>query len=223
MKWHRLAACVVGLVCLAARADDQEEERSLDGLGRLSVLAGYRWAPNEYFYSQAGSLGNPVTRKSRGGPQAAFSFGYGATSFVEGSVDLFFGYETFHLQGLETFNSFSYGALFGARFCKMDWPVHGLAPHVGFQAGPVLGIVNSNTYKNRETLGTGYSFDAGLSLRLNDRFGFTFDARYLVARSYVSGISGVNVGGVFVSLGFNVYFAGQSNRSPTSDLITPPE
>jgi hypothetical protein len=200
-----------------------EDERTLDGLGRFGIQAGYRWTPNDYFYEQSAKAGYPLAHKSPGGGAVAIGFGYGATSFAEGAVDIFINYEQLHLHNTETFNSTSYGALFGARFGKMDWPVRNLFPYVGFQAGPVLGIVNSNSYQNGERLTTGYLAVAGLAWRIGDKFALVLDVRYLVARSYVTGIGGVNVGGLLVTLGVTTYFAGQSNKAPNSDLITPIE
>jgi len=219
-SFTRLLAALLALVCLPAFAED---ERSVDGLGRVSVQAGYRWVPNVYFAQQAGAAGYPMPHHSPGGPQGSLSFGYGATQFIEGTIDLFIGYEQLKLANLDPFDAYSYGALFGARAVAMDWPFHGLAPYVGVQVGPLLGVVDSKTYPNHETVTTGYSFQAGATLRFGDRFGLDLSVRYLVGRSYVTGISGVNVGGLLVSLGLNVYFAGPPNKNPTSDLIPPQE
>jgi hypothetical protein len=218
-----VGAVLVACVAFAAPTVLPEEERTLDGLGRIGLQLGYRWVPNNYFYGKAGEAGYPLDYRSPGGGAAAIGFGYGATSFVEGAVDIFINYEQLHLKNTEALNSTSYGALFGARFGKMDFPVHNLYPYLGFQVGPVLGIVNSDNYKNGERLTTGYMGVAGLTWRVTERIALVFDVRYLLARSYVTGISGVNVGGLMVTLGFTTYFAGQSNKPPNSDLITPIE
>lgn len=222
-RWVCLLAVLLACATSAAPTLYSEEERSLDGLGRIGLQLGYRWTANNYFYGKAAEAGYPLDFKSPGGGAATIGFGYGATSFVEGAVDIFINYEQLHLKNTEAFNSTSYGALFGARFGKMDWPVKNLYPYIGFQAGPVLGIVNSNSYKNGERLSTGYLAVAGLAWRFNEKFALIFDVRYLIARSYVTGIGGVNVGGLMATVGFTTYFAGQSNKPPNSDLITPIE
>ncbi len=198
---------LLSALLLSAAVAHADGARSIDGIGRITVQGGYRWTPNNYFNEKASAAGHPVTRASPGGPQVSASFGYGATDFIEGTIDLIFGYESFTLKNLEPFNSFTYGALLGVRFAKMDFPIRGLLPHVGAQMGPILGFVSSPSNDNQERLTTGYSFNAGLSWRFTERFGLTFDTRFLVARAYVNGISGINVGGLFFSLGFTVFFA----------------
>lgn len=191
----------------APYANNPYGPRTLDGMGRIAVMGGYRWTPNNHFQGRAAEHGYTVL-PSPGGGQFAASFGYGALDWIEVTIDLFGGWEMLRFSdpALEPLTSVSYGALLGARIAKMDWPVRNLMPHLGVQFGPTLVLVNSPQFTNPERLLTGYSFNAGLSYRLNDRFGITFDARLLIARAQFSDIGQVNAGGGWFSLGLEIYF-----------------
>lgn len=205
----------VALLLLAAAA--QAEPGSIEGVGRIQVSAGYRWTPNWYFTGKAAEAGTPVVRASIGGPQATASFGYGATSWLEGTIDVLGAIESFELSGYLPFTSSTYGALLGIRVARLDVWVPGLVPHAGVQVGPMLSTVSSATLPGTEHLQLGYSVNGGLTWRFSERFGLTLDVRWLYARIYVDGISGINVGGVWFSLGLTTFFA----PAPKRDLDVP--
>ncbi|HEY0882340.1 MAG TPA: hypothetical protein VGD87_12445, partial [Archangium sp.] len=61
------------------------------------------------------------------------------------------------------------------------------------------------------------SAGGGLTWRITDRYGLTLDVRYMFARSAIWPISGINVGGVWFGLSFNIFFP----PAPKRDLDVP--
>jgi opacity protein-like surface antigen len=184
----------------------------IDGVGRISVVAGWKLTPNDYFFARAEEQGYPLAWRGHGGPQGGASFGYGATSFIEASIDLFIGYDRFTVAGFQPINAYTYGALLGVRFTFMDLLLPGLAPFVGVGVGPTLGYVVSPGTDPVEKLITGVAGTAGVTYRVSDRIGISLEYRFLYARGmWIT--SGVNVGGSWFSLGVVVYFPKSSTAS----------
>lgn len=208
-------ACAAAVLFTASAA--RAESRSIEGWGRISITGGYRWVPNWYFADKAAQAGSPMLKASPGGPQGGASFGYGAFPFTEIAIDLLFGYETFELEGLQPFSSVTYGGLLGPRFTRMDVLFKGFAPYIGAQFGPVLSSLTSPSLPQGEKLIGAVAVNGGFNYRFADRFAFTLDVRWLLARNFVAPIAGANVGGLFVSAGFTIYFA----PSPKQDLDVP--
>jgi hypothetical protein len=197
-------------VCLAANASP----RSADGMGRVTVGGGFRWVPNDYFAQRAQAAGFDLLPKPLLSPQGTASFGYGATELIEVSIDLLAGFERFSLLNKpEAYSSLTYGALIGARLVKVDFLVRGLIPYVGAQFGPMLTTVTTPSDPRPEKVITGYAVNAGVTWLFIDRFGLSLDVRWLWARSYADNISGINVGGLFVSLGVTIVFPSSGNQS----------
>lgn len=194
-----------------------QADSSIEGWGRVSVFGGWRWVPNWFFADKAAEAGTPMLKASPGGPQGGASFGYGALPFVEVAIDLFIGYETFELSGLQPFSSVSYGGLLGARFTRMDVLFPGFAPYLGVQAGPMLASVTSNSAPQPEKLLGAVSVNGGVNYRFAERFAVNLDVRWIIARTYVDPIAGINVGGVWFSAGFTIFFA----PAPKRDLDVP--
>jgi hypothetical protein len=206
---------LVGAVLAASMA--RAESRSIEGWGRVTVFGGYRWVPNWYFADKAAEAGTPMLRPSAGGPQGGASFGYGAFAFVEVAIDLLIGYETFELQGLQPFSSVTYGGLIGPRLTGVDVLFNGFSPYLGVQFGPVLSTVSSASLTQREKLQGAVAVSGGFNYRFSDRFAFNLDVRWMLARHYVDPVAGANVGGVWFSAGFTMFFA----PSPKRDLDVP--
>ena len=193
-----------------------------DGVGRISIGGGLRWTPNWWFDGRATAAGSAPIHNGEAfraplGIQGAASFGYGAFEWFELSVDLLVGYESFELDGLLPFTSVSYGGLIGARVTRYDFPVAGLVPYLGAQAGPLLVTVNSTSRPAGETILPAFSVNGGASYKLTDRLGLFVDARWLLARVFVADIAGRNVGGVFFSVGLSIFFP----PAPKHDLEVP--
>ncbi len=213
----RAARGLVLLVALGAAQAGAADAGSVEGWGRVSVLGGYRWVPNWYFAGKAAEAGSPVSAPSIGGVMGSASFGYGAFPFLEVAIDAVVGYETFTLEGLQPFTSVSYGALLGSRFTRFDVLVKGLAPYLGVQFGPLLVNLSSPSLPQPEKLVGALMVSGGVSYRFADRFAFTLDARWLLARSFVNPIAGANAGGFTFSAGLTVFFA----PTPKRDLDVP--
>lgn len=210
---RRSPGALAVLVIALWAADGRAESRSIDGWGRITVFGGYRYTPQGYFADKAAEAGTPMIRPSPGGPQGGASFGYGAFSFVEVSVDLLIGYETFELEGHQPFSSVQYGGLLGARFTKMDVLFTGFAPYAGVQFGPILSSITSNSAPQGEKLLGGISVNGGFTYRFAQRFGVSLDVRWLFARHYVEVVgAGANAGGLWASLGFTIFFAPEPKR-----------
>lgn len=208
---------VVAVLVLTSPVTARAQSQSIDGWGRATVMGGYRWVPNWYFASKAAAAGQPYTSPLQGGPQGVLSFGYGATEWLEVSVDLFAASHAFTVDGLEPFTSFSYGAGLGARLMKTNVLFPGFTPYVGIALGPVLSDLFSSSLQVPERLLGGYLAVGGFHWKVADRWAITFDVRYLYARSVVPDIGGINVGGVFVSLGVSMFFP----PAPKRDLEVP--
>lgn len=205
----RRAAAVVLFWAASAHAIERWPA-GIDGVGRVSVLAGWKLTPNDYFFANAASQGNPVEWRGFGAPQATASFGYGATRFIEASIDLFIGGDRFKIAGYDPITTITYGALIGIRFTYMDLFFKGFAPYIGASVGPTLGYVMTTGVDPMETLVTGIAGTAGLSYRVAERVAITLEYRFLYARAkWVLG--GVNVGANWFSAGVVIYFP----RSPS--------
>jgi hypothetical protein len=206
-----LASVLAGSTALA-------QERTIEGMGRVAVQGGYRWTPNPDFARRAAEQQHPVVGGLTGGPQFSASFGYAPLDWVEATIDLFVGFEDFRLEGYETFTSTTYGALLGVRLAKMDFPVRGLVPYVGAQLGPALSFISGKSIAGAERLNTGYSLNAGLTVRVKDRWGVGFDARYLFAMGDLPGVATINAGGLWVSLSVT-YFIPAGPKDPLGGML----
>ncbi len=198
----------VGLACavLISAAPAAEPERTIEGMGRITVGVGYRATPNEYFYGKAADVGTPAVKKSIGGPAVVASFGYAPLDWLEVAIDLFGGYDGFELAGAQPYSAFTYGALLGVRITKMDWPFRGFVPYLNLQLGPTLSVLNTGSQALPEKLQSGYAPGVGFTWRFAERFGLSFDFKWIYARAFVPDVAGINVGGFFFTLGFTVFF-----------------
>jgi hypothetical protein len=209
---------------LLATGAAAQELRSMEGMGRVSVQGGYKWAPNAPFVQKADEAGHTLEGKLAGGPQFSASFGYAALDWVEATIDLLIGFENFTLKDYEPFASTTYGALLGVRLAKMDFPIRGLVPHLGAQFGPVLSFITSKSINSAEKLNTAYSLNAGLTWRFKEKWGVGFDARYVFATGEIPGAGPggdnltINAGGLWVSLTL-VYFIGPGPKDPLGGML----
>jgi len=197
------AIALAVLVCASAAS-------ATEGEGRVTVEAGWRFTPNDFFYGSAEKAGFPRERGSIGGPQVAGSFGYFAKDAIEVSIDLLAGAEQLHLVDRPAFTSITYGALVGARFhLTLFEPV---TLYFGVQGGPTLVNLSGGNIEVTEELVSAFQGSVGVGVRLTPEFGVSLEYRYLLARGYVPGIGGVNGGGSWFGIGFTWYVAGQGAR-----------
>jgi hypothetical protein len=195
--------------------------QGIDGLGRISLGGGFRWVPNWYLIDKAAAAGTPVIPGISGGPQLNASFGYGVATVLEVSIDLFGSYETFGLSlpdgGVDDITSAMYGAAIGGRIVGSNVFFKGFMPYLQIQAGPLLSNVTSRQYPTTERVLLGLHASGGATYRFADRYGITLDVRYIYARGALSGLSGINVGGVMFSAMFTIFFP----PAPKRDLDVP--
>jgi hypothetical protein len=198
---------IAPLLCLSLGAALPAGAQSIDGVGRMAALGGYWVTPNDYFYGRATTAGFPPVTRSPGGPSGQLSFGYGAAAMVEVAVDAFAGTQAFELGGLSPFRATSYGGFVGVRLTQNNVIFRGFMPYVGLQSGVLISDVTSSSLQQFERLINAYSANVGFTVRAGDHLGFTLDARYIYARAYVEGISGINVGGFWLAAGVTWFFS----------------
>ncbi len=208
-----LSSLIAASVAFAA-----EDERTMEGMGRVAIQGGYRWTPNADFVRRAGLLGHPLEGGLTGGPQFSASFGYAPLDWVEATIDAIVGFENFKLKDYEEFTSTTYGALLGVRLAKMDFPFRGLVPYIGVQLGPVLAFVTSKSVAQAERLNTAYAINAGLTVRFKEHWGIGFDVRYLFARGDVSEVATLDAGGLWMSLSVT-YFINAGPKDPLGGML----
>lgn len=207
------ALCLLLLGATPAFAAADAWTNGIDGVGRISVSAGWKLAGQDWFFNQSANEGHPLVSRGIGGPQAFASFGYGAIRWLEVAIDLFLGHDRFEISPYQPVNVITYGALVGVRAQLMDFLVPGLAPYIGFSIGPTLGYVFTGAPDQTfERLVTGVAGVAGIAYRFSDHLGISVDYRLLYARG-VWVTSGLNVGGSFFSLGFVIYFPRNPSES----------
>lgn len=192
-----------------------------DGWGHVSVGGGFRWVPNWWFIEHAAAAGTPVIPGLSGGPQLTASFGYGVGTNLELSIDLLGSFETFALAlpdgNRDEYTSAVYGAQLGGRLVGNNVFFPGLMPYLTLQAGPLLSNISSKTNPVPERVLLAFSGGGGLTYRFMERYGLTLEVRYLNARNAVPPISGINVGGVWFSAMFTIFFP----PPPKHDLDVP--
>lgn len=180
-----------------------QSQSSLEGIGRVSIWGGWRYTPNDGFYSKATAQGYPPISRSTGGPMGTATFAYSVTDDFELGLDLFAGREVFHLRDLPAISSTSYGVLVGVRLQKQLGLV---VPYVGAFAGPTLIYTANPMMGKHEVAATGYGAGAGLNVAISERFAVMAEAKFFLARGVAEGIGGLNGGGLWAGIGITYYF-----------------
>lgn len=190
----------------------------IDGWGRISIGGGMRWVPNWWFVDHAAMYGTPVVEHLAIGPQGNLSFGYGVSPWLEVSVDVFAGYEGFSLQAMDgqrlNYGSFTGAAMLGGRLVARDLFIKGFSPWLSAQGGGLLTTLTGPNIEISERLLPSFAVGGGFDIKFSERYGISLDGRYLHGRSYVPPISGINVGGVWVTLSFVIFFPPEPKREP---------
>lgn len=206
-------------LCLLLVCSTPALAEGIDGMGRIAVGGGFRWVPNWWFETRAAQAGTPVIPGVNGGPQVMASFGYGVSSMFELAIDLLGSFELINLQlpdgQRDEYTSAAYGAVIGGRFVPNVSKV--LLPYLSVQLGPLLSNIANRANPQEEKLLLSLSAGGGLTWRITDRYGVSLDVRYVYARAAIWPISGINVGGVWFGLSFNIFFP----SAPKRDLDVP--
>jgi hypothetical protein len=214
---RRLVLLSVLLAAASASAQDDfdEELAPLNGVGRLTLEAGWRLTPNGHFYDSFYALpdyqGVARAPASPGGPFLAGCFAYAVTDFIELGIDLFATGEQLRLTGAPTLTNVTYGALVGLRFqTLLDFLTpEGVVPFVGFQLGPTLVNSHAEGVGQRELFTQAYVGTVGATFRFSASWGLTAEYRLAFARGQVAlrnspgfeRLSSFNGGGSWFALG----------------------
>ena len=215
-----------GMLCLLmmlttsealAQYEDADEPPRLEGTNRISVVGGWRYAPNftfyDNYYSTAQNLKLQRSRGSIGGPALTFTFGYSVTDLIEAVGDVFATYERMALTGKPGLNAVTYGAMLGMRFQKRyEVGPAGFIPSVGFLIGPHIAAAFFDGGRSVENGGTGLALTAGATLRLTPTWGLCFELREVFARGEVEDVGYYNAGGTWLAVGFTYTFPWEPER-----------
>lgn len=205
----RLALLSALLLCAPALAQPHEHvPESLEGVGRISLSAGWRHTPNDLFRRRLTEAGFTPGAPSRGGPALVGEFGYSVNPVIEIAIDLLAGGEQLALEGADTLTSVSYGGLFALRFQTAlggVGPIAQLIPSIGFATGGLLVNVDG-PIEPSEAFAQAFVLSGGLTARLSASWGVGLTYRFLLARGAVTGIGSINAGGSWATIGVTYFF-----------------
>jgi hypothetical protein len=213
MRSRPLLTLIAALAAFSASA--QEDAPSLEGVGRIALMGGWRYSANSTFYDRFYSLpGNTALQRasgSPGGPLVTGTFAYGVTDLVEVGIDLFAAGERLQLTGQPRLTTASYGAMLGLRFRGwVDIGPDGMVPFLGILSGPLLAAAAFEGEPLRETLSQAWGGTAGATLRLSPTWGINVEYRLIFARGAVGrtdqSFGSFNAGGNWFSVGLNYTF-----------------
>ncbi len=200
-----------------AQYDEDEGPPKLEGTSRISVLGGWRYAPNFTFYNNyyfdQDNRNLQRSRGSIGGPLLTGSFAYSVTELIEVGIDLFATYERMELTNKPGLNAVTYGALVGLRFQKrFEIGPAGLIPSLGILAGPHIAAAFFDGGRSVENGGTGFGLTAGATLRLDPTWGVCFELRQIFARGEAEDVGFYNAGGSWLAVGVTYILPWEPDR-----------
>lgn len=184
------------LTALPARAE-------LEGTQRLSALLGWRYTPNQTFHQSAAISGFELAAPSLGGPFGSIGFGYSFADWAELAVNGYVGAETIRFVGAPPLQSITYGAAVGVRL-QLQTTFLGMEviPALGIFTGPAFIYVSGPpVFPHTEALTDSYAATVGATFKTSPAFGFTVEAKLLLARGFVPGVGTANGGGLWVGVG----------------------
>ena len=179
----------------------------LEGTQRVFGVAGWRYTPNDTFFTSAVANNYEPAGASIGGPQASIGFGYSFIDWAELAVDLYVGTERLSFTNAPPISSTSYGALLGVRL-QTELTLFGrpFVPSLGIFTGPAFIYVSGGRLlPPTETLTDAYAGALGGTVRLTDAIGVTAEVRVLLTRGHVPTIGSINGGGAWFGLGVSWY------------------
>ncbi|QSQ25751.1 hypothetical protein JY651_12805 [Pyxidicoccus parkwayensis] len=235
---RRLLPSLTLLLAAPAFAQDPEPESSeeevstsLNGVGRISIQAGYRYTSNETFYKRwYGQVAFPQdpqlprAREASGGPLAVGSFAYAITDLVELGIDLFATGGRLYINtpdGEQHLDTLTYGAAVGLRFQTVLPEVgpYGLVPFAGILTGPSLVSSKRQGQTLQESTTQMWLGSLGATLRLSPRWGVTAEYRLAFIRGPVAPFdaekdkpSSFSNGGSWMSVGVTYSFPPEPSR-----------
>ncbi|MBN8231907.1 hypothetical protein JYK02_30775 [Corallococcus macrosporus] len=196
-----------------AQDEDTGAERAptdLDGVGRITVLAGYRLTSNGTLYDAwygAKGPGNGLERapESTGAPVGVATFAYAMSDLVEVGFDLFGTAQNLRLTEpgsdgavSRKVSTVSYGILLGLRFQGvLDVGPQGLVPYVGLLTGPTVISSTREGSAVQERVAQAWVGSLGATLRLSAKWGITAEYRFTFLRGPVESPDAAKFGGPF--------------------------
>ncbi|MCE9670262.1 porin family protein [Myxococcus stipitatus] len=234
---RRLLSLLALLIAAPAVAQDEEEDvpTSLDGVGRITVQAGWRVTSNNTFYERwygrPGNEGLARAARAGGGPLGTATFAYAFTDMVEVGIDLFATGSTLQVTQPgatpadapfeRSIKTFGYGALIGLRFQTVLPEVgpYGLVPFAGLFLGPALVSSERAGEGVQDDTTRAYAASLGATWRLSANWGLTAEYRFVYLRGPVgpqdARVGSFNLGGNWMSLGVTYTFPPDPSRSMT--------
>jgi len=221
-----------------AQEDDDDVPSSLDGVGRITVQAGWRVTSNETFYegwyAREANAGLSRAKKTAGGPFGVATFAYSLSDLLELGIDLFATGSRLYVtdpgaEGVGPFerriDTLAYGAMLGLRFQTVLPEVgpYGLVPFLGLSTGPTLISSKRQDEEVREKTTQAWAGVLGTTWRLSPRWGLTAEYRFMFLRGPVgpesAKLGSFNMGGNWLSLGVTYTFPPEPSRGlPGSGL-----
>ncbi len=196
------ALALVGL-CLGLSTSASAAEPA--GTGRITLLPGYRYTPNDFFRKRAAAAGLVLGAPSPGGPQISASFGYRPSDAIEVGIDLLGGGEQLEVPGFKPLSSVTYGALLGPRFFL---PVSDRLDLIAgvFTGGVLVYLSGGQLTEPSESFLQTYGGLVGVTFKFSESFAATAEAKLLLARGIYPEVGGFNGGGLWAGVGLTYVF-----------------
>jgi hypothetical protein len=211
-----LLVLLTASVALAQYAESEEPPK-LKGTSRISVMGGWRYAPNfkfyDRYYSRADARGMERARSALGGPSLTGTFAYSVAEPFELGIDLFTTYERIELTDQPGLNAVTYGALIGLRFQKrLQVGREGLIPFGGLLIGPLIAAAFFDGGRSVERNSTALGLSVGATWRLTPQWGVCFEFRQIIAGGDVEDFGSYNAGGSWLSVGMTYVLPWEDER-----------
>lgn len=215
--------------------DAFSQERSIEGVGRISVQGGWRLSSNNTFYDSFYALPGyecveGCLRGTRGGPYVSGTFAYSISDYLEVGIDLFLNHQRVPLSNAAALSNFTYGALLGLRFQSLFEALTpgGVIPFIGLQTGPSLAYSLVEGVGRKEVITQPWVGTVGATLLFSEHWGLTAEYRLAFARgrspyndqkplagadaNAYKGLASYNAGGNWFALGVTYLLAAQPSR-----------
>ncbi|RKH61593.1 hypothetical protein [Corallococcus aberystwythensis] len=223
------------LALAAAPALAQDEDMggdnaptNLDGVGRITLQAGYRLTSNNTLYDSwygTKGPGNGLERgpESSGAPLGVATFAYAMSDLVEIGIDLLGTTQNLRLSEpggdgpvSRKVSTVAYGLLIGMRFQGvLDVGPQGLVPFAGLLTGPTVVSSTREGSSLQEKVTQAWVGSLGATLRLSAKWGITAEYRFMFLRGPVESPNATSYPGPFsFSSGGNWFALGVTYTFP---------
>lgn len=229
VMFRRLPLLLTLVAAPAFAQDDDRAPTNLDGVGRITVQAGYRLTSNGTLYDSwygAKGPGGGLARapESNGAPVGAATFAYAVSDLVELGIDLIGTAQNLHLTEAgaddgavnRKVSTVAYGLLVGLRFQGvLDIGPQGLVPFAGLLTGPTVISSKRQGSALKENVAQAWVGSLGATLRLSAKWGITAEYRLMFLRGPVESPDAAKWAGPFsFSSGGNWFALGLTYTFP---------